>query len=109
MAIHVSTASAKRELSRQQRSGSDPPEGATGTDGEEYPTYRSHYRPRTRAGWVAVISFLVLFALAQPPFVHGWANRIEPWTLGLPFLYAYLLAIYGGLIAVLAWAYRKGL
>lgn len=73
------------------------------------PARVSHLRPRTRAGWIAVALFVVLFALTQPPFVSGWANRVEPWLLGLPFLYAYLLIIYVALIAVLIWAYRRGL
>ena len=75
---------------------------------DDYPRFRSHYRPRTRDGRVAVVSFLVLFALTQPPFVHTVANRIAPWLLGLPFLYAYLLIIYIALIGVLIWAQRRG-
>lgn len=82
-------------------------EHGTGSNG--YPVYRSHYRPRSRSGWLAVVAFLILLVLTQPPVVHGWANRIEPWLLGLPFLYAYLLVIYSALIAVLIWAYRRGL
>ncbi len=74
----------------------------------DYPEYRSHYRPRTRDGWIAVVLFLTLFALTQPPFVHVLANRITPWVLGFPFLYAYLLVIYFALIAVLIWAQRRG-
>ncbi|MFP6829162.1 MAG: hypothetical protein VCC36_09045 [Gammaproteobacteria bacterium] len=75
---------------------------------DDYPRFRSHFRPRTRDGRIAVISFLVLFALTQPPFVHTVANRISPWLLGLPFLYAYLLIIYIALIGVLIWAQRRG-
>ena len=75
----------------------------------QYPEYRSHYRPRTRHGWWAVMLFLSLFALTQPPFVYTLANRVEPWVLGLPFLYAYLLVIYFALIGVLIWARRRGL
>ena len=71
--------------------------------------YRSHYLPRTRAGWLSVLSFLLLFALTQPPFVNGPANRIHPLILGFPFLYAWLLAIYILLIFVLIRAMRKGL
>ncbi len=73
------------------------------------PVERSHYRPRSRDGWIAVIAFLGLLALAQPPFVHKLANRIEPWILGVPFLYAYLLAIYVAMIGVLLWVQRRGL
>jgi hypothetical protein len=76
---------------------------------DEYPRYRSHYRPRTRDGWIAVLSFFGLFTLTQPPFVHGAANRIAPWILGLPFLYAYLLLLYIALITVLIWAQRRGI
>jgi hypothetical protein len=75
----------------------------------EYPRYRSHFRPRTWRGWVAVVLFLGILALAQPPLVNTIANRIEPLVLGMPFLYAYLLVIYCALIAVLLWAQHKGL
>ena len=71
--------------------------------------FRSHFLPRTRAGWVAVVLFLGLFALVEPPFVHSWANRTEPWVLGFPFLYTYLLVIYSALIGVLIWALRRKL
>lgn len=71
--------------------------------------FRSHLRPRTREGWVAVLLFLGLFALVEPPFVNTIANRIEPWLLGFPFLYTYLLALYGILIGVLVWAMKRGL
>ena len=72
---------------------------------ENSPKYRSHLIPRTRDGWVAVVAFLGLLALAMPPVTHRLINRIEPVILGLPFLYAWLLGIY---IAVLVWAYRRG-
>lgn len=78
------------------------------THGDKGP-FRSHLRPRTPAGWVAVLLFLGLFALAEPPFVHSWANRTEPWLLGFPFLYTYLLVIYSALICVLIWALRRRL
>jgi len=68
---------------------------------------RSHYLPRTRDGWIATVLFLALFALTQPPFVHGFANRIEPTVLGLPFLYVYLLVLYFAMIGVLIWALRR--
>jgi len=77
----------------------DPPRGAP----------RSHWLPRTREGWTAVLAFLALMALAQPPVVHRVVNRIEPWVLGVPFLYAYLTVVYGALIVVLVWAMRRGL
>ena len=76
---------------------------------ESGPVRRSHYLPRTREGWVSVILFLALFVLAEPPVVHTFANRVDPWVLGVPFLYAYLLVVYVALIVVLIWAQRKGL
>jgi hypothetical protein len=87
----------------------DPEKSADDCSPGDYPRFRSHYLPRTRDGWVAVLSFLGLFALTQPPFVHGIANRIAPWILGLPFLYAYLLILYVALIGVLIWAQRRGI
>jgi hypothetical protein len=74
-----------------------------------YPSYPSHYRPRTPTGWIALVSFLALMCLAEPPFVTSWANRVEPWILGMPFLYAYLLFVYLALIGVLLWAQKRGL
>lgn len=71
--------------------------------------HRSPYLPRSRRGWTAVLAFFFLMALAEPPVVHAVANRIEPWVLGLPFLYAYLLVVYVGLIAVLVWAMLREL
>lgn len=71
--------------------------------------YRSHLWPRTRDGRLAVVAFLALFALTQPPLVYLLANRIRPWIAGLPFLYAYLLVLYVGLIAVLLWVGRRRL
>jgi hypothetical protein len=77
--------------------------------GDDYPDYRSHYIPRTRNGRIAVAAFLFLFALTQPPFINTIANRIEPWFLGLPFFYGFLLVIYCALIGILIWAQRRGL
>lgn len=69
---------------------------------------RSHLVPRTRDGWIALILFLGLFALVEPPFINTVANRIEPWLLGFPFLYTYLFFLYSALICVLLWAlWRK--
>ncbi len=70
---------------------------------------RSHYRPRTRRGWIAVVIFMGLLALSQPPLVFWIGNRIEPRVLGLPFLYVYLLFLYVAMIGVLVWARRRGL
>lgn len=71
--------------------------------------FRSHFVPRTRAGRIAAIAFLALLALTQPPLVYLLANRIQPWILGVPFLYAYLFIVYLAMIAVLIGALRKGL
>ena len=68
---------------------------------------RSHYLPRTRAGWIATVLLLVCMALSQPPVVHGLANRIEPWLFGMPFLFTYLLGVYVVMIAILIWTMAK--
>lgn len=73
------------------------------------PVKQSHFRPRSRDGWIAVVAFVGLMLLAQPPFVFWFANRIEPWVLGMPFLYAWLLGVYVALIGVLLWVLRKQL
>lgn len=80
-----------------------------GDDAAGRGAFRSHLLPRTREGWIAVLLFLGLFALVEPPFVNTLANRIQPWLLGFPFLYTYLLVIYGALIVVLIWALRRKL
>ena len=41
--------------------------------------------------------------------VHGVVDRVEPWILGTPFLFAYLLVVYSAAIGVLVWAMRKRL
>lgn len=69
----------------------------------ERPRYRSHLIPRTRDGWIATAAFLVLFLIAEPPIVDTLLNRIHPWILGMPFLYAVLLGVYVALIFVLIW------
>ena len=68
---------------------------------------RSHYLPRTRAGWIATVSVIVCMVASQPPVVHGLANRIEPWILGMPFIFTYLLGVYIVTIAVLVWTMSK--
>ncbi|MCG6990138.1 MAG: hypothetical protein LJF06_18495 [Gemmatimonadetes bacterium] len=72
------------------------------------PTYRSHLIPRTRDGWIATVTFLVIFALAMPPFTHTVWDRLYPTILGMPFFYSVLLFLYLALIGVLIWAYRRG-
>jgi hypothetical protein len=79
------------------------PEGPKGR-----PTFRSHLIPRTRDGWIATVVFLVIFALAMPPFTHTVWDRLYPTILGMPFFYAVLLLLYLALIGVLIWAYRRG-
>ena len=44
----------------------------------------------------------------MPPVTHTLLNRIEPSAFGVPFLYLALFAVYVALIAVLIWAYRRG-
>ena len=75
----------------------------------EYPRYRNHFWPRSPAGRRYLFAFLGLFALAEPPIVFVLANRIEPFVLGHPFLYAYLSFVYAALIVTLVLALRRGL
>lgn len=74
----------------------------------DMPAPRSHYLPRTWTGRIATGAFLAGMVLSQPPVVHGLANRIEPWVLGMPFLFAYLLGVYLFMIGVLVWTARRG-
>ncbi|MCH7933268.1 MAG: hypothetical protein IIC36_04660 [Gemmatimonadetes bacterium] len=68
-------------------------------------SYRSHYLPRSRSGWIAVLAFLGLMALVQPPIVFWVDTHLgSGWVLGMPFLYVYLGAVYFLLIGVLIWA-----
>lgn len=69
----------------------------------------SHFRPRTRDGWIATVAFLTLFALAMPPVTHTLLDRVEPLAFGLPFFFVALLGVYSALIGVLIWSYRRGL
>ena len=72
-------------------------------------SFRSHYLPRSRTGWIAVLAFLGLMALVQPPIVFWVDTRFSSgWGLGMPFLYVYLGAVYFALIGVLLWAVRRG-
>ena len=84
-----------------------PPEPDSGAEPTGRPTYRSHFLPRTSEGWIASVSFVVLFLLAMPPVTHRVLDRVEPWILGFPFFYASLFVIYSALIGVLIWTYRK--
>ena len=68
----------------------------------------NHYLPRTRNGRIAVGLFLLVFLFAEPPLVYWIGNRIEPFILGMPFLFAYLGLIYFVLIGILIWARRRG-
>jgi hypothetical protein len=70
--------------------------------------FRSHYLPRSRAGWIALLAFGGLMALVQPPLVFWVDARFgSVWLLGMPFLYAYLGVVYFAMIGVLLWALRK--
>jgi hypothetical protein len=71
-------------------------------------SFRSHYLPRSRSGRIAVLAFLGLTALVQPPIVFWVDTRFgSGWVLGMPFLYVYLGAVYFALIGVLLWAARR--
>jgi hypothetical protein len=70
---------------------------------------RSHFVPRTPEGRVAVVAFLLLFFLSMPPVTHRLLDRPETWVGGVPFLFAALFVVYTALIAVLVWAWRKGI
>ncbi|MCY3965178.1 MAG: hypothetical protein OXG83_09070 [Acidobacteria bacterium] len=72
------------------------------------PRRPSRFLPRTRDGWIATIAFGAVFLLAMPPVTHTLLNRVEPSVLGVPFLYLALFGVYVALIAVLIWAYRRG-
>ncbi len=76
-------------------------------DRRDYPRFASHFVPRTTTGRRGLLLFLILFALAEPPILL-LANRIEPFVLGMPFLYTYLLAVYIAGIAVLLWMHHRG-
>ena len=72
-------------------------------------SFPSHYLPRSRSGWTAVLAFLGLMALVQPPIVF-WVDTHfgSAWILGMPFLYVYLGAVYCALIGILLWDLRRG-
>ncbi len=89
--------------------GGEVPDQGDGRIGVPARPIRSHWVPRTATGRIVLAIFLALFALAQPPVVHGFADRVEPWILGMPFLYAWLLGCYLLLIAVMIAGCRKGL
>ncbi len=73
-------------------------------------SFRSHYLPRSRSGWIALLTFLGLMALVQPPLVFWVEARFGSlWVLGLPFFYVYLGVVYFALIGVLLWAVRRAL
>lgn len=44
--------------------------------------------PRTSLGWVLTLIGLVAFLMVYPGLV--WANRAEPFILGMPFVYVWL-------------------
>jgi uncharacterized membrane protein len=68
---------------------------------------RSHFIPRTRDGWIASGTFVLLFLLAMPPVTHVLLNRIEPTVVGVPFFYVALLVVYLALIGVLLWTLSR--
>ena len=44
-------------------------------------SFRSHYLPRSHQGWIAVLAFLGLMALAQPPIASS-SKLIASWHEG---------------------------
>jgi len=71
-------------------------------------SFRSHYLPRSRTGWIALLAFLGLMALVQPPIAFWVEARFaSAWVLGMPFFYVYLGTVYFALIGVLLWALHK--
>ena len=68
---------------------------------------RSHFIPRTRDGWIASGTFVLLFLLAMPPVTHVLLNRVEPTVVGVPFFYVALLVVYLALIGVLLWTLSR--
>ena len=68
---------------------------------------RSHFIPRTRDGWIASGTFVLLFLLAMPPVTHVFLNRTEPPVAGIPFLFGALLVVYVALIGVLLWTLSR--
>lgn len=51
---------------------------------------RTNYKNLIFAIYYGIVSILMAF----PPF-FGWANRIEPWVIGLPFSMFYLFLCVG--------------
>ena len=68
---------------------------------------RSHFIPRTRDGWIASGTFVLLFLLAVPPVTHVFLKRIEPTVVGVPFFFVALLVVYLALIGVLLWTLSR--
>ena len=88
----------------------EPTTGAQRPSAPRRPLFRrSHYLPRSPQGWFGLVAFVGLLALAQPPIVHRVVNRIDPWVLGMPFLYSWLLGVYVAMIAVLLWVQQRRL
>ena len=85
-----------------------PEDAATPPATMKEPQRRSRFLPRSRDGRIAAAAFGAVFLLAMPPVTHTLLNRIEPAVLGVPFMYLTLFVVYSVLIAVLIWAYRRG-
>ena len=65
--------------------------------------FKNHLIPRSRKGKLVTLTVLCLYLLIQWPILQ-FANRMEPFVLGMPFLYVYLLFIYCCIIAVMVYA-----
>lgn len=68
---------------------------------------KSHLRPRTRDGRIAVVAFVALFLLSMPPFTHVLWDRPDQWIGGWPSFFVVLFLIYSAAIGVLVWTLRK--
>ncbi len=69
---------------------------------------RSHLIPRSPGTVILIIWFVICFAAIQWP---GWliANRVEPYVLGLPFMFFWAILWWLLLIATIIYVAAKGI
>jgi len=70
--------------------------------------FKFHFIPRSRKGKIVTVVILGIYLLLQWPALQ-LANRIEPFILGMPFLYFYLLLGYLLIIGAMIYACKEGL